>query len=118
MTAKIEGTTVYLTRGDTFVATVAIKNADGSAYEVQNDDIVRFALKSAKMRAGNTDFVETQPLIQKTIENATLRLEIAPNDTKKLPFGMYKYDLELTKAGGDVDTFVNNADFHIMPEVL
>ena len=118
MTARIEGTTIYLTRGDTFAATVEIKNADGSAYEVQNGDVIKFALKSAKMRASNTEFADVQPLILKTIPNATLRLEIAPNDTKKLPFAAYKYDIEITKAGGVVDTFINNCDFFVMPEVL
>ena len=118
MTARIEGTTIYLTRGDTFAATVEIKNADGSTYELQEGDVVRFALKSARMKAGNTDFTDARPLILKTIPNATLRLELAPDDTKCQPFGVYKYDIELTKAGGVVDTFINNCDFHILPEVL
>ena len=118
MTARIDGTTIYLTRGDTFAATVEIKNSDGSTYNLQSGDVVRFALKSAKMRAGNTAYSDVNPLILKTIPNATLQLEIAPDDTKKLPFSTYKYDIELTKANGDVDTFINNADFVLMPEVL
>jgi len=36
-----------------------------------------------------------------------MKLIIDPDDTKKLAFDTYKYDIELTKASGDVDTFIN-----------
>ena len=117
MTFKIEGTTIYLTRGDSFSAEVSILNADGTAYTLQNGDEVKFALKSAKMKPGNTNYVDTNPRVQKTLGN-DLMLELAPADTKTLPFGEYKYDLELTMDDGTVDTFVNNADFHLVAEVL
>ena len=38
MTYKIEGTTIYLTRGDSLAVTVEIKNSDGSTYNLQNGD--------------------------------------------------------------------------------
>ena len=117
MTARIEGTTIYLTRGDSFVADIEIKNEDGSAYELQNGDVVKFGLKSAKMRAGSTEYSDVRPIIEKTIPS-TLVLELEPDDTKKLPFADYKYDIEMTRASGTVDTFINNADFHLLPEVL
>ena len=113
---NINGTTIEMTRGDTFAADVEILNPDGSAYEVQSGDVVRFAVKSARMRAGNTEYADARPLILKTVRNLHFQLE--PDDTKKLPFGAYKYDIELTKANGVVDTFINNADFRLVPEVL
>lgn len=116
MTFRIEGTAIYLTRGDTLAATVGIKNASGSAYALQTGDVVRFALKRALMAPGNGNYLDKKPLISKTLGD-DLQLELDPEDTKSLAFGSYKYDLELTKANGVVDTFINNADFYIVPEV-
>jgi hypothetical protein len=44
-------------------------------------------------------------------------LHLEPDDTKGLGFGEYVYDVELTFANGDVDTFINNARFSLVPEV-
>lgn len=118
MSYKItENGTVYLTRGDTFPVTVCIKNKDGTTYEIQQGDKVRFALKRALMTPGNKEFVDKTPLIIKNISTDTLLLQLDPEDTEELAFGNYKYDVELTHANGAVDTFIENSDFIITPEV-
>lgn len=47
----------------------------------------------------------------------TMKLAIKPEDTKNLAFGKYVYDIELTKANGEVDTFITKAVFKITEEV-
>ena len=47
-----------------------------------------------------------------------MTLDIIPNDTKRLPFGDYVYDVEITFGNtGRVYTFINNAKFKLAPEV-
>lgn len=112
---KVEGTTVTMTRGDTVIIQVGIKEGN-TDYTPQAGDSVRFALKG-EMNLKGTDFKDTEPLIVKTIPNATLLLQLDPEDTKNLPFGTYTYDIEITFADGKVDTFIPEATLIIAPEV-
>ena len=104
----IDGTTIRLTKGDTFNAQVTIY--DGTTpYEMQPNDRLRFVCKHC--------FADPRPLIEKQIPNATLILHLAPADTKPLKPGRYVYDIELTFADGNVDTFINGGEFVLAPEV-
>ena len=40
-----------------------------------------------------------------------------PEDTIGLKFGEYKYDVQLTKPSGVVDTFIDKASFIVSEEV-
>lgn len=114
----INGTTIKLTRGDTFPVEIGIKDKDtGEDYVCQPGDSVRFALKRYLMTPGNKEFVDPEPLILKEIPTDTLLLQLDPEDTAGLPFGNYKYDIEVTLAGGTVDTIIDNADLILTPEV-
>lgn len=106
---KIEGTTITLTRGDSFYSEIKIKTAAGAAYTPQAGESVRFALKRF--------YTDTEPLILKTIPTDTLLLYLAPEETKALAVGEYVYDVELTRANGDVDTFIHEAKFIVSYEV-
>lgn len=107
---KIDGTTITLTRGDSFYGLITLKNQDGTDYVPQEGDVIRFALKRR--------YWDDKALITKTIPNDTLVLHLLPNDTKSLPFGGYVYDCEITFSDGDVDTFINEASFILAPEVI
>lgn len=111
----IDGTTISLTRGDTLMVQVSITR-DQQPYTPVEGDSVRFALKSG-LNARGTDFKEQNPLILKTIPIDTMILRLDPEDTKPLPFGVYKYDIEITFADGKVDTFITASDFNLTPEV-
>ena len=106
---KIEGTTITLTRGDSFYCEIKIKTAAGTDYTPQQGDSVRFALKRF--------YTDAEPLILKTIPTDTLLLYLTPEETKALAVGEYVYDVELTKANGDVDTFIHEAKFVVAYEV-
>lgn len=109
MSSSINGTTITLTRGDTFRAHITITDSNNNEYIPQEGDSIRFAAKKS--------YKDLKPIIKKDIPISTLILHIAPEDTKKIPFGEYKYDIELKYANGDVDTFITNATLNITEEI-
>lgn len=113
---KVTGTRIELTRGDTFRAKVTMSK-DGVEYKPSDEDIVRFALKHKNMDVGKGRYTDRTPLITKVIPNDTQILHLEPSDTKKMEFGEYVYDIEITFESGDVDTFIDNATFVLAPEV-
>ena len=107
---EIKGTTIRLTRGDSFYVRVGMKHKDGTVYTPHEGDVVRFAL--------STDFTKRlPPLVLKDIPIDTQLLHLVPEDTTNLDYGVYRYDIELTTADGDVDTFIEKAKFKISEEV-
>ena len=69
------------------------------------------------MNPTKTAYTDKTPLIEKDVPISTMILRLNPEDTKSLPFGDYVYDLELTTAAGDVDTFIASESFVLTPEV-
>lgn len=118
MSYSIDGTKIKLTRGDTFRAQIEIMIED-EVYTPVDGDSVRFALKHKELKElhGYKEFIDEDPLVIKSVPIDTMILELEPDDTKHLLFGKYKYDLEITFANGDVDTFVADAPFEITAEV-
>lgn len=96
---SVSGTTITMTKGDTLRLTVGIKQANGQTYTPAEGDVVRFAAKR--------HYNDPQTVIRKVLPNDTLLLHLAPADTDLLMAGDYVYDIELTYANGDVDTFIS-----------
>lgn len=113
---KVEGTTIYLTRGDSLFLQLSLRK-HRAPYTPDSADVIRFALKRNILNPNRSDFIDSTPLISKTIPNDTLVLELEPSDTKNLGFGEYVYDIEITFANGDVDTFIADAKFVLTREV-
>lgn len=99
--------TISITRGDTGSFTLDIKNTSGQAYDY-SEDTVLFTVKE------NT--YAKDPVIQKEVEYEQ-NITILPADTEKLSYGTYVYDVQLTTAGGIVDTIIPPSNFVILPEV-
>lgn len=107
---KINGTTITMTRGDTLRATISIMDADGEEYVPVNGDSIRFAMKK--------NYSDSSVMLKKDIPIDTLILYLAPEDTKNLRMPQtYVYDIQLTHANGDIDTFIANAKLSIIEEV-
>lgn len=113
---KIIGNSITLTRGDSLVLQLELTR-NGETYTPAEDDLIRFALKRNKLKQDGSDFVDDEPLALINIPNDTLTLEITPGATKTLAFGNYVYDIEITFADGKVDTFIDNENFILTPEV-
>lgn len=109
MSYSVRGTTITLTRGDTFRANLNIVDKNGIPYTPQPGDEIRFAMKK--------NYSAGEPLIFKNIPTDTLLLVIDPEDTKDLSFGSYVYDIQLTDSFGNVDTFITTSKFIITEEV-
>ena len=109
MSYSVSGTMITLTRGDTFSALITITDLNDNQYIPMNGDRIRFAMKN--------DYNDETPLLIKEIPIDTMILTLNPEDTKHLPFGKYVYDIELTKATGEVDTFITKAILKLTEEV-
>lgn len=100
---------ISLTRGDTGKFAISIADQNGTPYEPKDGDKIRFAMKK--------DYDDAESLLTIDIPTDTMLLIIEPKDTKSLAFGKYVYDIELTKANGDVDTFITKARLDLTEEV-
>lgn len=109
MSFKVRKNTIFLTRGDTFKAHLTINYPDGSVYTPKEGDSIRFALKE--------NIEDEECLILRDIPIDTMLLVLYPEDTKELEFGSYVYDIQLTKANGDVDTFITASKLKLTAEV-
>lgn len=105
---KIDGTTITLTKGDSFFCTLTLTK-NGQPYTPAQNDVIRFAIKKY--------YSSPTVLIEKVIPNDTLLLHLLPTDTKQLQTGRYVYDIELTDEDGEVDTFIAEAVLELKPEV-
>ena len=105
---------ISLVRGDTAIFDVPLVRVDEEGHETpytpQEGEVLRFAMSTKY--GSNRDEV----LILKDIPINTLALQINPEDTKQLPFGKYKYDIEFTDIAGNVTT-VLEAVFTVAKEV-
>lgn len=102
---SVKGTTITLTRGDTFEAEITIK-AGSETYTPSSSDSIRFAVKHNTLTADRTEYTDSEPLLVKNIPISTMRLTLLPDDTKELGFGNYAYDIQITLANGKVATFI------------
>lgn len=108
---SIKGNDISLTRGDSLNLHIRISQ-DGAVYTPDAEDVIRFAMKHRY-----TDSDENV-LINKVVPHDTMLLTIEPSDTKSLKMGTtYVYDVQITKANGDVYTFIQGK-FTITEEVL
>lgn len=118
---KIEGTTITLTRGDSFATEVGIKRIDEETgektdYTPVEGDQIRFAIKHKTMKPDGSDYMDDEPLLVKQIPYDSMILQLDPADTKELSFGKYAYDLEIVMANGWTDTFLEGT-FVVAKEV-
>lgn len=107
---KVKNNSIEMTKGDSLYVEVGIFREDGTAYVPQEGDEIKFGVKLNEK--------QENLLIEKVIPNDTLVLHLVPEDTKSLAVGKYVYDIQLTFANGDIDTFINKADFKLVAEVI
>lgn len=99
---------IKITRGDTGVIAINLKNKDGTEYVMQTGDVLVITVK-------RSTYV-SDVLFQKAF-GSSMQAKIEPADTANLSYGTYWYDVQLTTAGGDVFTVVVPHKLEVMPEV-
>lgn len=91
---------IQATKGDTIIMPFVVTNNDGSIYQVKNDDVINFGMKK--------NYEDAECIIEKIIDNSTLKLVLEHADTKNLEVGSYHYDIQITEAEDNiVHTFIN-----------
>lgn len=109
---KVNGRNISMTRGDNEVIKVSLTDKDGAHVPLVSGDTVHFTVK--------TDTLTNTKLIQKIITefiDGDAYISIEPRDTKLLDYNSYVYDVQLTKANGNVVTVVPPARFTVLEEV-
>lgn len=106
---RVSNTSITLTKGDTFKATITMTDSTGAVYTPQENDVIRFAMKQ--------NYSDSRVLITKIIPHNTMLLQLDPSDTSSLKTGKYVYDIQITYANGDVDTFIDRATLTLTEEV-
>ena len=107
MASRVEKTNIFLTRGDTLYLHVTLKKQDGTEYEMQEGDKLRFALKRTYSDAEPRLTKQIIPVVDEATQETNLTLKIEPEDTKTMSLNSnWVYDIELTKANGDIATVV------------
>lgn len=110
---QINGTNIQLIRGDNATLTVRIQNPDGTHYPFQKGDTVYFTVKRSPAMEQKT----LQKVIREFTAEGAAEIELFPEDTKPLSFGVYYYDIQWTKANGVVQTLLAPSLFQLMQEV-
>lgn len=96
----ISGNKITITKGDTLVLKINMYQ-DNEEYDVQDGDVIRFALKKA--------YSDDECIILKEIPHETMTLVVDSAEMKKLDVVRegYVYDVQLTDQYGIVDTFIS-----------
>lgn len=101
---------IMMTRSDTLIVKINIKDSDGNDYVPESTDTLRFALKK--------NYNDEDVLIYKEIPIDTLTLRLDSRDTANLEQpATYYYDIQLTYGDGIVSTIIANAMLKITEEV-
>lgn len=101
----VNGNDIYITRGDTATFTLNLTQ-DGQPYDYSDDTVVLTVRRNVH---------DSEILIQKTITYGN-NVAIDPADTQNL-LGVYWYDIQLTTAGGVVDTVIPPSKFVVRADV-
>lgn len=109
---KVSGTDLSMIRGDSESIVLSLKK-DGNIIPFNQGDTVYFTVKESSA----TEKIALQKIITEFNEDGTCIIEIEPEDTKRLSFRSYVYDIQLTDSNGRVTTIIPCSKFVITEEV-
>ena len=117
---KVTGKTITMTRGDSAHIEIQMDYEGGMSYEALRGDVIRFTVKK--------NYGDTTPLIVIDINPYVpdgedmemiepVELHILPSHTRDLEYGSYKFDIQLLRVNGDIDTFIDKGTLTLTEEV-
>lgn len=117
---KIKDKTITMTRGDSAHIEIQMEYEGGMSYEALRGDVIRFTVKK--------NYGDTTPLIVIDIEPyvpdgeetelvESVELHILPSHTRDLEYGSYRFDIQLLRVNGDIDTFIDKGTLTLTEEV-
>lgn len=104
---RIINNSIYMTRGDSASIHLDITDMDEKTYTPEDDDTIMFTMKKSP--------TESAAIFQKKVEGGIIKIN--PEDTQKLDYGRYVYDIQLKKADGATETIIPPHIFKIQKEV-
>lgn len=108
----IKDTNISMIRGDTESITIGCTDTNQIAVPFVVGDTIYLTIKLDI----NTEVKVLQKVVT-TFTDGKAIVEIEPADTHELKYGVYRYDVQLTKADGTVITLVPPSRFIIEGEV-
>lgn len=98
---------IFLIRGDSAEFELKLRSKVGKPIQLTEDDKLLFTVrKSVKSEEFS---------LQKEFVNG--KISLAPEDTERMEFGKYLYDVQLTRKDGFVDTIIPPHVFNVLEEV-
>ena len=99
-------------RGDSEAIKVAVKDSRGVGIPLEDGDTLYFTVKINT----NTEEKILQKIVTEFIDGIAY-INILPDDTKRMSFRKYYYDIQLTRADGTVKTIIPPSIFTVNAEV-
>lgn len=84
MSYSVSGTTITLTRGDTFVALISITKQDGTPYVPNDGDKVRFAMKNNGAVEGTISSKDEEYTVPQGFHDGSGKVKIHADEKAKL----------------------------------
>lgn len=97
MIKVLEDNVIVIHRGDSATLNVTLKNSDNTTYSMQTGDVLTLTVKAEPTH-------ESPELLQS--ESASTAIYLSAEAMDAIPAGQYSYDVQLTKANGDVITVI------------
>lgn len=108
----VEGQNLSMVRGDSEAITVTMRK-DDETVPFTTGDTVYFTVKASPKLPD----IALQKIVVDFTQDGAARIELKPEDTKKLTPRQYWYDIQYTSAAGDVKTIVGKSMFTLREEV-
>ena len=112
VTMKIQGTNISMTRGDSEMIKVTVKDTLGNIIPLVTGDTIYLTVRERMLSP--TKIIEK---IVTEFDDGQALIIINPEDTNNLRFTSYVYDIQLTKENGSVKTIITPSNFTITGEV-
>ena len=100
---RVDNNRITITKGDTMSLELELTEADGTPYTYVEGDVIRFAISEAY--EGDINY---HLIYESSFAADSLYLVMSAEETKKLRYKTYNYDIELTRAVGTVDTVISS----------
>lgn len=117
---RVAGKTITMTRGDSAHIEIQMEYEGGMSYEALTGDTVRFTVRKDYKDPEPVFVIDIEPYIPDGEESEiieSVELNIRPSHTRDLQYGSYKFDIQLLRANGDIDTFIDKGTLVLTEEV-
>lgn len=117
---RVTGKTITMTRGDSAHIEIQMEYEGGMSYEALRGDVIRFTVKKNYDDPTPLILIDIEPYVPEGEEMEmieSVELHILPSHTRDLNYGSYKFDIQLLRVNGDIDTFIDKGTLTLTEEV-